>query len=168
MSSRQGLLGIGSLAITLAGRVLGHWLRRRLEQSIESLDDAGLARLCAATDWRMRRARYDVAIRNHRVDVAHCWMRAEHHSDLVVRLWSSGAAIHAAVAAGGWIQFDRWWGAEPRPSAQRPCRRSPALARFKSRSRHSPTVTRWSARSPKVRLAALGKIQRRFTETSCG
>lgn len=99
LSTADGLLALGPLAVMLAGRVHGRWLAERAEAAMGALDDGDLARLRAAPDWRVRRAAYRVALAAQRLDLAELVQAAERDGDLVVRIGCAQAAIRTAAAA---------------------------------------------------------------------
>jgi hypothetical protein len=69
LSSADELLVLGPLAVALAGRAEDRWLAARADESMAALADEDLARLHAASDWRVRRAAYKVALADDRLDI---------------------------------------------------------------------------------------------------
>lgn len=98
--SVDALLGVGPLAVAIAGRAQGGWLFDLLEEAVAGLSDSDMSRLLAAADWRLRRSAYSIALRDQRLNRRQLLQAAEHDGDLVIRVRCADAAIRDAVANG--------------------------------------------------------------------
>lgn len=99
-SSVESLLGIGPVAVMLAGRAHGAWLYGRIGESITSLDDDELSHLLGTPDRRLRRMGYSIALRDDRLRQGELLDAAKNDGDLVIRVQCADAAIRAAVGSG--------------------------------------------------------------------
>ncbi len=100
LPSSNELLVVLPLAVALGGRAEGRWLAGRVDESMAALADGDLARLRAASDWRVRRAAYKVALADGRLDIEQLVHAAQADSDVVVRTRCAEAAIRSASDAG--------------------------------------------------------------------
>lgn len=154
LTSVDGLLAAGPLAVMLAGRVHGRWLVERVEAAMTALADVDLARLRAASDWRVRRAAYRVALAGQRLDVGELVRTAERDGDLVVRISCAQAAIRAAAAAGDLDQV------RPLLASGTAAVRSEAVVAFGRAGDTAAAVAALPDRSPLVREVAQAAARR--------
>lgn len=158
LSSTDGLLAVGALAEAFGTRVHGRWLAEQFETAVARLGDDDLALLRAASDWRLRRAAYRVALTERRLDLRQLLDATQHDADLVIRTRCADAAIHAAATMGDLSPV------RPLTDSGTATVRASAVAALARAGDNTAALTALRDRNPVVREVAQAVVRRAGTD----